>query len=131
MLGVGCHHPLPRPADCRTPFRLARFTFSYRVQRPHAHQRGRLARRRAQIQRERKAYYDVLETTQQGTLDVTAWLSWFLGTLQRALDSAQLTLDAVLVKARFWQRWATTPFNQRQVKLLNRLRDGFDGKLDK
>ncbi|QOQ83825.1 MULTISPECIES: Fic family protein [Comamonas] len=83
----------------------------------------------AQIQRERKAYYDVLEATQKGSLDVTDWLAWFLGTLQRALDSAQLTLDAVLVKARFWQRWATTPLNERQVKLLNRLLDGFDGKL--
>ena len=83
----------------------------------------------AQIQRERKAYYDVLEASQKGTLDVTEWLSWFLSTLQRALGSAQHTLDAVLVKARFWQRWATTPLNQRQVTLLNRLLDGFDGKL--
>jgi len=83
----------------------------------------------AQIQRERKAYYDVLEATQKGTLDVTEWLSWFLGALQRALISAQHTLDAVLAKARFWQRWATTPLNERQVKLLNRLLDGFDGKL--
>ncbi len=83
----------------------------------------------AQIQRERNAYYDVLEATQKGSLDVTEWLTWFLGTLQRALDSAQITLDAVLMKARFWQRWATTPLNERQVKLLNRLLDGFDGKL--
>lgn len=83
----------------------------------------------AQIQRERKAYYDVLERTQKGRLDVTEWLSWFLATLQRALEQAQLTLDAVLAKARFWQRWAATPLNARQAKLLNRLLDGFDGKL--
>jgi len=83
----------------------------------------------AQIQRERKDYYDVLERTQKGTLDVTGWLSWFLGTLGRAVTSAQSTLDAVLVKARFWQRWAGTPLNERQVKLLNRLLDGFEGKL--
>lgn len=87
----------------------------------------------AQIQRERKDYYDVLERTQKGTLDVTGWLSWFLGTLGRAVASAQITLDAVLVKARFWQRWALIgqgrPLNERQVKLLNRLLDGFDGKL--
>jgi Fic family protein len=76
----------------------------------------------AQIQRERKDYYDVLERTQMGTLDATAWLSWFLGTLGRAVTSAQSTLDAVLVKARFWQRWAGTPLNERQVKLLNRHR---------
>ena len=83
----------------------------------------------AQIQRDRKDYYEVLERTQKGTLDVTGWLSWFLGTLARALASAQTTLDAVLVKARFWQRWAGTPLNERQVNLLNRLLDGFEGKL--
>ena len=83
----------------------------------------------AQIQRERKDYYDVLERTQKGTLDVTGWLSWFLGTLARAVASAQITLDAVLVKARFWRRWAGTPLNERQLKLLNRLLDGFEGKL--
>jgi Fic family protein len=83
----------------------------------------------AQIQRERKAYYDILERTQKGTLDVTEWLAWFLDTLHRAIDQAQHTLGAVLTKARFWQRWATTPLNERQVKLLNRLFDGFEGKL--
>ena len=82
-----------------------------------------------QIQRERKDYYEVLERTQKGTLDVTDWLAWFLGTLGRAVDSAQTTLDAVLIKARFWQRWAGLPLNERQVRLLNRLLDGFDGKL--
>lgn len=83
----------------------------------------------AQIQRERKAYYDVLERTQKGTLDVTGWLAWFLDSLGRAVDNAQVTLDAVLTKARFWQRWAGRSFNARQVKLLGRLLDGFDGKL--
>ncbi len=83
----------------------------------------------AQIQCERKAYYDILERTQKWSLDVTEWLAWFLDTLYRAVDQAQHTLDAVLVKARFWQRWATTPLNQRQVKLLNKLLDGFEGKL--
>lgn len=83
----------------------------------------------AQIQRDRKHYYDILERTQKGTLDVTAWLLWFLATLQQAVAQAQHTLDAVLAKARFWQRWATTPMNERQVKLLNRMLDGFDGKL--
>jgi len=83
----------------------------------------------AQIQRERKAYYDILERTQKGTLDVTEWLAWFLEVLHRALDQAQHKLDAVLAKARFWQRFAGTPMNERQVKLLNRLLDGFEGKL--
>ena len=84
----------------------------------------------AQIQRERNAYYGVLEATQKSTLDVTQWLLWFLGTLQRALGSSQQTLDAVLAKARFWQRLATAPLNARQVSLLNRLLDGFEGKLN-
>ena len=83
----------------------------------------------AQIQRERKAYYDILERTQKRSMDVTEWLVWFLDTLHRAVNQAQHTLDAVLTKARFWQRWATMPLNERQVKLLNKLLDGFEGKL--
>ena len=86
----------------------------------------------AQIQRERKAYYDILERTQKQSLDVTEWLTWFLETLHRAVDQAQHTLDAVLAKTRFWQRWAapgSAPLNERQVKLINRLLDGFEGKL--
>ncbi|HEY4084247.1 MAG TPA: Fic family protein [Burkholderiaceae bacterium] len=83
----------------------------------------------AQIQRERKSYYEILERTQKGTLDVTEWLTWFLRALQRALVQAQQGLDSVLEKSRFWQRWATTPMNGRQVKLLNRVQDGFEGKL--
>lgn len=83
----------------------------------------------AQIQRERKDYYDILERTQKHSMDVTGWLAWFLDTLGRAVATAQTTLDSVLAKARFWQRWAGTPMNERQVKLLNRLLDGFEGKL--
>ena len=83
----------------------------------------------AQIQQDRKDYYEILEWTQKGTLDVTGWLTWFLTTLGQAIASAQTTLDSVLQKARFWQRWAEVPMNERQIKLLNRLLDGFDGKL--
>ncbi|MBC7542909.1 MAG: Fic family protein [Candidatus Sericytochromatia bacterium] len=83
----------------------------------------------SQIQRERKGYYETLERTQQGTLDVTGWLSWFLGVLQCAVDGSQGNLDGVLRKASFWQRWAGKPLNDRQIKLLNRLLDGFEGKL--
>ena len=83
----------------------------------------------AQIQRERKAYYDILERTQRRSLDVTDWLMWFLDTLHHAFDQAQHALDGVLTKARFWQHWATTPLNERQVQLLNKLLDGFEGKL--
>jgi Fic family protein len=83
----------------------------------------------AQIQHERKDYYDKLERTQKGSLDVTDWLEWFLECLLRAIESTEDTRSAVLTKARFWQRWAGIPFNDRQIKLLNRLLDGFQGKL--
>ncbi len=86
----------------------------------------------AQIQRERRAYYDILERTQKASLDVTEWLAWFLDTLHRAVDQAQHMLDAVLAKTRLWQRWTapgSAPLNERQVKLVNRLLDGFEGKL--
>jgi Fic family protein len=83
----------------------------------------------AQVQRERNDYYEMLERTQKGTLDVTDWLKWFLGCLLRAIHGAEETLAAVLIKASFWQRWAGKPMNQRQVKLINKVLDGFEGKL--
>ena len=86
----------------------------------------------AQIQRERKDYYDILERTQKQSLDITEWLAWFLATLNRAVEQAQHTLHAVLVKTRFWHRCAgpgSAPLSARQVKLLNSLIDGFAGKL--
>ena len=83
----------------------------------------------AQIQRERKAYYEVLERTQKQSMDVTEWLAWFLGNLEQAIQRAEHTVDAVLVKARFWQSRAAQPFNARQHKLINQLLDGFEGKL--
>lgn len=83
----------------------------------------------AQIQRERQTYYKILEQTQKGDMDVTDWLHWFLDSLHRAIAQAQHTLEAVLLKARYWQQWAVLPLNARQIKLLNRLLDGFDGKL--
>ena len=83
----------------------------------------------AQIQRERKDYYDQLEATQKGPLDVTPWLGWFLGCLLRAVQGADVLLASVLDKAQFWQRWAGTPMSERQTKVLNRVLDGFEGKL--
>ena len=83
----------------------------------------------AQIQRERKDYYDQLEATQKGPLDVTPWLHWFLGCLLRAVQGADATLAGVLDKAQFWQRWAGTPMNARQTLVLNRVLDGMEGKL--
>ena len=83
----------------------------------------------AQIQRERKDYYDQLEASQKGPLDVTPWLNWFLGCLLRAVQGADGLLMGVLDKAQFWQRWAGTPMNARQTLVLNRVLDGFEGKL--
>jgi Fic family protein len=83
----------------------------------------------AQIRVERKAYYDVLEATQRGDLDVTAWLQWFLTCLDHAIAGADTTLAAILQKARFWDRLAGEPLNDRQRLVLNRLLDGFEGKL--
>lgn len=83
----------------------------------------------AQIRRERKAYYDTLEWTQKDELDVTRWQDWFLNCLHRAIEGAQDTLSAVLGKARFWERFAKEPLNQRQIQVLNRLLNGFEGKL--
>jgi len=83
----------------------------------------------AQSRRERSDYYDILERTQKGTMDVTAWMEWFLGCLGRAIGGAQTTLAAVLRKARVWQALREVPINERQRVIVNRLLDGFEGKL--
>jgi Fic family protein len=83
----------------------------------------------AQIRQERNAYYDILEQTQKGTMDVTAWMEWFLGCLGRAIDGAQEILSAVMTKARFWERIWDVQLNNRQRLVINSLLDGFEGKL--
>ncbi len=83
----------------------------------------------AQIRQERKAYYDILERTQKGTLDITPWMEWSLGCLDRAFDATETTLASVLRKARFWERLAGTAINERQRLVLNRMLGGFEGKL--
>jgi Fic family protein len=83
----------------------------------------------AQIRRERNDYYAILERVQKGTMDVTAWMEWFLGCLGRAIDGAETTLAAVFRKARFWQEHRDVSINDRQRVMLNRLLDGFEGKL--
>jgi Fic family protein len=83
----------------------------------------------AQIRQERNAYYEILEATQRGTMDITRWMEWFLGCLGRAIDGAQVTLSAVLTKARFWDRTKDVHMNDRQRLVINRLLDGFEGKL--
>jgi len=83
----------------------------------------------AQIREERKAYYQILERTQKGTMDVTPWIDWFLGCLGRAIDGAQTTLSVVMTKGRFWDRIKNIQLNDRQRLIVNRLLDGFEGKL--
>ncbi len=82
-----------------------------------------------QIRQERKAYYDILQATQKGDLEITPWLEWFLDCLARAFDGAEPILASVLRKAQFWERHAGETFNERQKTMLNRLLDGFEGKL--
>jgi Fic family protein len=83
----------------------------------------------AQIRHDRDDYYNTLEWTQKGDTDITRWQSWFFECLSRAIEGAHETLSAVLTKARFWERFAKEPLNERQIKVLNRLLDGFEGKL--
>lgn len=83
----------------------------------------------AQIRKEGNAYFDMLEKTQKGTLDITEWLEWFLACLGRALAATEDTLTGVLKKAHFWDDHAAKPFNERQRLMLNKLLDGFEGKL--
>lgn len=83
----------------------------------------------SQIRTERKAYYNILEETQKESLDITSWLEWFLGCLDRAFNNTDETLAIVFKKARFWDKHATTALNDRQRIMLNKVLDGFDGKL--
>lgn len=83
----------------------------------------------AQIRQERKAYYEILESAQKGDLDITRWLEWFLVCLGRAFDRAETILAAVLNKAHFWDRFRGMEFNPRQRSMINRLLNGFEGKL--
>lgn len=84
----------------------------------------------AQIQRERKDYYQILEDCQKGPLDITQWIEWFLHCLQRAMTASEALLESVLIKARFWKAHAVSSFNDRQRAILNLLLDGFEGKLN-
>jgi Fic family protein len=83
----------------------------------------------SQIRVERRAYYDTLEATQKGGLDITGWLAWFLDCLDRALSGSESIVGNVLRKARFWEAFPSDQLNERQRKVLNRLLDGFEGNL--
>ncbi|MDR2581794.1 MAG: Fic family protein [Fibromonadaceae bacterium] len=83
----------------------------------------------AQILKERKKYYDVLEVTQHGNSDITQWLLWFLECLKKALFESEKIVHSVIFKANFWDKHRDTPLNSRQRLMLNKLLDGFHGKL--
>ena len=83
----------------------------------------------AQMRIERKQYYDILEKTQKGDLNITNWIQWFLQCLINALNSTEEVLVKVLFKGNFWQIHSKTIINERQKKLINKLLDSFDGKL--
>lgn len=83
----------------------------------------------AQIRKERKGYYEILEKTQKGNLDITKWILWFLNCLMNALNATGSLLKDVFKKANFWQKHAKTTLNERQRKMLNKLFDGFEGKV--
>ncbi|MDF2455881.1 MAG: Fic family protein [Cytophagaceae bacterium] len=83
----------------------------------------------SQIRIERNAYYDTLEKTQQGDLDITKWLQWFLQCLMSALQATTSTLSNVMQKAHYWEQHRQAVLNDRQRFMLNKLWDDFDGKL--
>ncbi len=83
----------------------------------------------AEIKKQRKAYYEVLEVTQKSKLDITRWLDWFLDCLEAALLHTKDTIHTVLQKAAFWEKHRSTPMNERQIKMINLLWEGFEGKL--
>jgi len=83
----------------------------------------------AQIREERDAYYAILERTHKGTMDVTAWMQWFLACLTRAIEAAHGTLSGVIEKARYWERLRGVPLNDRQRLVVTRLLEGVEGTL--
>lgn len=83
----------------------------------------------AQIREERGAYYRILEQTQQATMDITAWMEWFIGCLTRAIEGAHTTLAGVIDRARRWETLRDVPLNDRQRLVINKMLEGFEGKL--
>jgi Fic family protein len=83
----------------------------------------------SQIRAERKDYYNILEKTQKGTLDITEWLVWYLKCLADALKSSDIILSKVLYKHRFWIKYSSETLNNRQILLINKLLDNFTGQL--
>lgn len=92
-------------------------------------QRFRFYSMSTEIRRQRKSYYEILEKTQKGSLDISPWIHWFLQCLEQAVIHSESILENVLNKSRFWEQHASKPLNERQTLILNMLFDGFKGKL--
>lgn len=84
----------------------------------------------AQIRKDRKGYYRVLESCQKGGLDITEWMLWYLHALEKALDQSDAMLKLVLRKTRFWEEHREISINARQRVVINKLFEGFEGKLN-
>jgi Fic family protein len=83
-----------------------------------------------QIRKERNSYYDILEKTQRGSLDITNWLEWFLNSLLHSIESSEKLLEKVIYKHEFWLQNSKVSINDRQRKILNMLMDDFEGVLN-
>lgn len=108
--------------------RLARAIADWALARAEASPR-RFYSMSAQIRKERNRYYSILEQTQKGGLDITEWLLWFIGCLDRAIEDTEISLALVFRKDRFWKTYASCKLNERQRLMINKLLDGFTGKL--
>ena len=83
----------------------------------------------AEINRNKKAYYEILERTPKGDLDITEWILWFFNCLEKAITRTSTVVERTLEKAAYWDKFRDVEINERQRKVINRLWDGFDGKL--
>lgn len=90
---------------------------------------GRYYSMSAEINRNKKAYYEILERTQKGDLDITEWILWFFNCLEKAITRTSTVVERTLEKAAYWDKFRDVEINERQRKVINRLWDGFDGKL--
>ncbi|MEK7721811.1 MAG: Fic family protein, partial [Elusimicrobiota bacterium] len=108
--------------------RIARAIADWALARAEAYPR-RFYSMSAQIRKERSKYYSILEETQKGGLDITEWLLWFIGCLDRAIEDTENSLAVVFRKDRFWKTYSSCELNERQCLMINKLLDGFTGKL--
>lgn len=90
---------------------------------------GRYYSMSAEINRNKKVYYEILERTQKGDLDITEWILWFFDCLEKAITRTSAVVERTLEKSAYWDKFREVEINERQRKVINRLWDGFDGKL--